>query len=67
MPGYKHALSHADSWAIVAHIRQLQTTRKGTINDVPAAARPDLERAGAALRGPATPAGNSTPNTGGTQ
>lgn len=34
MPGYSHALSERDAWAVVAYIRALQETRKGDLNDV---------------------------------
>jgi hypothetical protein len=43
MPGYAHALDARDSWAVVAHIRALQATRLGSIEDVPEAQRPALE------------------------
>lgn len=36
MPPYKHAVSVSDAWAIVAHIRALQETRRGTAAEVPA-------------------------------
>lgn len=42
MPGYAHAFSEHDSWAIVAYIRTLQAARAGSIDDVPEAQRRDL-------------------------
>jgi mono/diheme cytochrome c family protein len=33
MPGYAHALSADDGWAVVAYIRALQETRRGSIED----------------------------------
>ena len=36
MPGYAHALSVDDTWRIVAYIRVLQQSRRGSIGDVPA-------------------------------
>jgi mono/diheme cytochrome c family protein len=62
MPGYAHALSHEDSWAIVAHIRALQATRQGTIDQVPQQLRPELERAATLLR-----SNTGAPATGGNQ
>jgi mono/diheme cytochrome c family protein len=54
MPGYAHAINERDSWAIVAYMRALQASREGTLQDVPAAMRGELER----TRG-ATPAGGT--------
>jgi hypothetical protein len=48
MPGYSHALSARDCWGIVAYIRALQTSREATMNDVPEAARAELEKSKAA-------------------
>jgi mono/diheme cytochrome c family protein len=69
MPGYAHALTHEDSWAIVAYIRALQAQRRGTIDDVPAQVRPDLERAARTMRMNSTTPGASpaSPTTGGNQ
>lgn len=36
MPGYRFQVSEKDRWAIVAYIRALQRSWKGSINDVPA-------------------------------
>lgn len=53
MPGYSHALSARDAWAVVAYIRVLQETQRGTLNDAPAEARARLEAEKAKL--PALP------------
>jgi mono/diheme cytochrome c family protein len=42
MPGYAHALSEQDTWAVVAYIRALQESKRGVIDDVPADRRGDL-------------------------
>ncbi len=34
MPGYAHALTERESWAVVAYIRALQQTRRGTLADL---------------------------------
>lgn len=47
MPGYAHALSESDSWAVVAYIRALQASQSGTIDQVPASQRDTLLRQGA--------------------
>ena len=44
MPGYAHALSIDDTWAIVAYIRALQESWNGTLADVPEEQRRVLER-----------------------
>lgn len=44
MPGYAHAVSERDAWAIVAYIRVLQASRRGTAGDIPADLRDPLER-----------------------
>lgn len=44
MPGYAHALSERDAWAVVAYIRTLQASREGTLQDVPESVRQQLER-----------------------
>jgi mono/diheme cytochrome c family protein len=61
MPGYKHALSERDSWAVVAYIRALQRARLGTAGDLPEATRQALDAAPANSAAPA----NATPTTGG--
>ncbi len=37
MPGYAHALNVHDAWAVIAYIRALQESHRGTRDDVPAA------------------------------
>lgn len=44
MPGYAHALSTDDAWAVVAYIRALQQSRRATLADVPQEQRRILER-----------------------
>lgn len=63
MPGYAHALSERDTWAIVAYIRVLQEARRGTPQDIPADQRTDLERQRQELigRGATQPAPGATP------
>jgi cytochrome c len=73
MPGYAHALSYDDSWRIVAYVRVLQTTRRGSLEDVPAEKREEIRKAvdaakaaaAAAAAAPATPA--TTTTTGGSK
>ncbi|MGC1481169.1 MAG: cytochrome c [Chthoniobacterales bacterium] len=43
MMGYGYNIQVPDRWAIVAYVRALQRSWKGTIADVPAAERPKLE------------------------
>ncbi|MCA9299248.1 MAG: cytochrome c [Phycisphaerales bacterium] len=43
MPGYAHALSEHDSWAVVAYIRALQKARGASLSEVPDAERTMLE------------------------
>jgi len=43
MPRYAAQVPVADRWAIVAYVRALQTSRSGTVADVPAAERARLE------------------------
>lgn len=74
MPGYAHALSVQDSWAIVAYIRALQRSHDGRIEDVPPTQRQMLEQqrpaAGLGERGewdglsPGTPTAISSTNAG---
>lgn len=60
MPGYAHALSERDTWAVVAYIRVLQEARLGTPADIPADQRDRFEtQRQEALRNASTPA--STP------
>lgn len=44
MPPYGHALGEQDAWAVVAYVRALQESRRGTIGDVPEAQRDRLMR-----------------------
>lgn len=72
MPGYAHALSVKDTWAIVAYIRTLQETEKGTAADIPTAEREALEakrvKPAPKTPDPATPPAPTAPaNTGGKQ
>lgn len=58
MPSYAHALDEHDAWAVVAYIRTLQASHRGTIGDVAEADRVELERrrpAKAATPAPGTP------------
>lgn len=77
MPAYGDKISPADSWAVVAWIRVLQESRRGTLNDLPAderaateaAMKAAREAAAAAAAAPAAtpaPAPASTPAPGGT-
>lgn len=59
MPSYKHALSARDAWAVVAHIRVLQETQRGTLSDAPADKRAALEAAKAKL--PPAPESGAAP------
>jgi mono/diheme cytochrome c family protein len=42
MHGYRYQVLEADRWAIVAYVRALQRSDRGTIEDVPAELRADL-------------------------
>jgi mono/diheme cytochrome c family protein len=44
MPSYASQVPVADRWAIAAYIRALQRSQNATLADVPADARPELER-----------------------
>lgn len=66
MPGYGHALSERDAWAVVAYIRVLQTARGAHLDDpaIPEAQRDALSRskpAPAPAPAPAAPAPAPTP------
>jgi mono/diheme cytochrome c family protein len=68
MPGYAHALSIDDSWRIVAYVRSLQESKRGSINDVPETQREKVrkemdEAAKKAAAASAPPATNSTTNS----
>ncbi len=43
MPGYKHQISAADRWAIVAYVRALQRSQNATIDDLPEEIRAEYE------------------------
>lgn len=43
MPGYRHAVSEPDAWAIVSYIRTLQKAQNATIDDLPPGERQRLE------------------------
>lgn len=75
MPGYDHALSVRDTWAVIAYIRVLQESHLGTPADIPADERERLDRErreliskAAATPAPATPAATpaAPPAPGGT-
>ncbi len=61
MPGYAHALTERDAWAVVAYIRALQASSAGSLEDVPESQRPQvrqqMERAAAAAPQTGAPAG----------
>ena len=61
MPPYDHALNEQDAWAVVAYVRTLQESRRGTLDDVPEAERPRLNE----TRGGTPDAGGSTDTGGG--
>ncbi len=42
MHGYRYQILEADRWAIVAYVRALQRSDRGTVEDVPAELRADL-------------------------
>jgi len=44
MPGYAHALTTNDAWAIVSYIRALQTSQRAQLADVPERERQLIER-----------------------
>lgn len=44
MPGYEHALDEVEAWGVVAYIRALQASRRGTLDEVPASQRELLRR-----------------------
>jgi mono/diheme cytochrome c family protein len=47
MPDYAAQIPTQDRWAIVSYVRALQLSQNASINDVPAAARTQLEQGGA--------------------
>ncbi len=44
MPAYKYQVSIEDRWAIIAYLRVLQRAAHGTMNDVPAEQKAELEK-----------------------
>lgn len=68
MPGYAHALTERDTWAIVAYIRVLQESQKGSMAEMPADVRARLEEYRAKLPPPPVPTGatGATGSTGAT-
>jgi mono/diheme cytochrome c family protein len=57
MQDYSAQVPVADRWAIAAYIRALQLSRRGTVNDVPADRREELERSPVTPAPPPPPAG----------
>lgn len=57
MPDHAAQVKVADRWAIAAYVRALQASASGTVNDVPAAQREQLDR-------PASAAGGTGATTG---
>ncbi|MEM1331067.1 MAG: cytochrome c [Planctomycetota bacterium] len=55
MPGYSHALTEHEAWAVVAYLRVLQASQRSTIEDVPEAERESLLRRRAQLEGGPAP------------
>ena len=49
MPGYAHALTEHEAWAVVAYLRALQASQRSTIETVPEAEREQLLRRRAAM------------------
>lgn len=56
MQDYSAQVPVADRWAIAAYIRALQFSRRGTVNDVPADRREELDRSPVTPRPPPPPA-----------
>lgn len=44
MPGYGHALTEREGWAVVAYIRALQASREGAMGDLPAPMQDEIRR-----------------------
>ncbi len=63
MPGYAHALSEEDGWAVVAYVRALQASRQGSIDDpnIPESVRRNLRQQRSAAPTP-PPANNNNGN-----
>lgn len=60
MQDYAAQVPVADRWAIAAYIRALQVSRRGTVNDVPADRRAELDRSPVTPAPPPPPAGTAT-------
>jgi mono/diheme cytochrome c family protein len=43
MPAYGHALTERDAWSVVAYVRALQAAAEGTLGDVPADKRDQVQ------------------------
>jgi mono/diheme cytochrome c family protein len=63
MPGYAHALTERDTWAVVAYVRALQASQEGTLQDVPESQRPSVEKE-FSLAPPPAPEAPKTPAAG---
>lgn len=61
MQDYSAQVPVADRWAIAAYIRALQFSRRGTVNDVPADRREELDRSPVTPPPPPPPAGAAAP------
>ncbi len=61
MQDYSAQVPVADRWAIAAYIRALQLSRRGTVNDVPADRREELESSPVTPPPPPPPAGAAAP------
>ena len=61
MQDYSAQVPVADRWAIAAYIRALQLSRRGTVNDVPADSREELERSPVTPAPPPPPADAAPP------
>ena len=61
MQDYSAQVPVTDRWAIAAYIRALQLSRRGTVNDVPADRREELESSPVTPPPPPPPAGTAAP------
>jgi len=59
MQDYSAQVPVADRWAIAAYIRALQLSRRGTVNDVPAERRAELDQSPVTPAPPPPPAGSA--------
>ena len=64
MQDYSAQVPAADRWAIAAYIRALQFSRRGTVDDVPADRREELDRGPVTPPPPPTPGGAPPANAG---